>query len=189
MNIKPVILHGKEIPTYFVSECGRIFTYEVTQHPTTKHFCKNPTNKLVELKQNAHKSKKYLRVNFTVPKKMFIEEYEYSSRRKGKQTSSIERYVHSVVMHSFRPIDLYPPEKLKDVWNDLPEVAKEWIRDTVYIHHKDHNPFNNHINNLEYVTPKQNTQEAVKFYNGNTANKKSENVIVKKSITVFDFID
>ena len=71
-------------------------------------------------------------------------------------------------------MDDYPPDRLKDCWNDIPEDAKTWIKQTVTINHKDHNPSNNRLDNLEYVTQRENARAAVKHYGGNVANKGKE---------------
>ena len=49
------------------------------------------------------------------------------------------------------------------------------VKETVYINHIDHDPSNNRVDNLEYVTPRENSRAAVKHYGGNTANKGKEN--------------
>lgn len=36
------------------------------------------------------------------------------------------------------------------------------VKGRLHVHHKDHNPLNNSVENLEWVTPKQNTQYAAK---------------------------
>ena len=79
---------------------------------------------------------------------------------------------YELVMAAFRPMDDYPPDRLKDCWDDIPEDAKTWIKETVTINHIDHNPENNHVDNLEYVTQKENSSKAAtKHYGGNMADK------------------
>ena len=56
-------------------------------------------------------------------------------------------------------VDEYPPESLKGVWSTLPEEAKQWVRDTVVIDHIDADPSNNTLDNLRYVTPKENNAQ------------------------------
>ena len=67
-------------------------------------------------------------------------------------------------MQTFKPIDKYPPDRLKDCWKDIPEQAKQWIRETAIINHKDHNPLNCLLDNLEWVTFRENTQKSVDYY-------------------------
>ena len=43
-------------------------------------------------------------------------------------------------------------------------------KEKIYVHHKDGNKLNNHKNNLEWVTPKQNSQEYLKTYSRQKVN-------------------
>tara|TARA_B100000029_G_scaffold321598_1_gene314023 strand:+ start:445 stop:897 length:453 start_codon:yes stop_codon:yes gene_type:complete len=77
-----------------------------------------------------------------------FEDYSYQQTSSKKQAKTIP--VHRLVMETFRPIDEYPPEELKDTWNDVPEEWRRWVRKTALIDHKDDNPSNNHISNLRW---------------------------------------
>ena len=105
----------------------------------------------------------------------FFEDYQYSKRHSHSSIVQKNFYAHNLVMAAFRPMDDYPPDRLKDCWNDIPEDAKTWIKQTVTINHKDHNPSNNRFDNLEYVTQRENARAAVKYYDGHVANKGKEN--------------
>ena len=63
--------------------------------------------------------------------------------------------LHRAVMETWRPIDEYPPIPTED-WDKCPESAKQWIRDTAIVDHKDDDPSNNHVSNLQWVIPKDN---------------------------------
>jgi|10_taG_2_1085330.scaffolds.fasta_scaffold43656_2 hypothetical protein len=101
---------------------------------------------------------------------MYGSEYQYpiqglESNMNGKccqRTMSI----HKLVANTHMSVDDFPPERIVDVYDTLPESVKQWIRETVVINHIDHDPTNNDISNLEYVTPRENCHKAVKQYGG-----------------------
>jgi hypothetical protein len=117
--------------------------------------------------QNAHVSMTFV-ANLTqeISEKL---DYNYASR--GSKYGRKNLSAHQLVMSAFKPIDEHPPESLKNVWKDLPEEAKEWVRQTAVINHINHNPSDNRLENLEYVTPRENSRAATIHYGGNTANK------------------
>ncbi len=77
-----------------------------------------------------------------------FDDYSYQQTSSKKQSKTIP--VHRLVMETFRPIDDYPPDELKDVWDDTPEVIKQWVRKTALIDHVDNDPSNNNIKNLRW---------------------------------------
>ena len=115
-------------------------------------------------------------------------DYTYAKRRSkyGKKNIS----VHQLVMAAFRPIDQYPPEMLKNVWHTLPDEAKEWVRQTVIINHINHDSTDNNVENLEYLTPRENSRKATEHYGGNVAHKAKHiaNDDTDQKVTVIDFI-
>ena len=74
--------------------------------------------------------------------------------------------IHKVVANTHMSVDDFPPERIADDYPSLPENVKQWIRETVIINHIDHDCSNNCVENLEYVTMRQNTHAAVKQYGG-----------------------
>lgn len=114
-------------------------------------------------------SPKCLYTKLTCPPDLF-EDYDYFV---SKDSTNIlkEVFAHQLVMWAFKPMDTHPPDALQPYWNDLPEPVKDWIKACSLINHKDHDPTNNHIDNLEWATPEENSRKAVKFYGGNVANK------------------
>jgi hypothetical protein len=167
--IKPVIFRGKQIEGYYINDEGQVFTdYKVALCSVIKKFKRIKTEELVPIKSYDKKSK--LDITLTFPDDLF--EYNFRSRTNNNR-SCVSVSVHSLVMETFHPIDEYPPERLKIVWNQLPEEARQWIRETVVINHIDHDYTNNKLSNLEYVTPRENSRKAKEFYGGNVSNKKN----------------
>jgi hypothetical protein len=167
-QIKPLIFRGKQMEGYYINDDGQVFTdYKVSTCSITKKFKKIKTEKLFPIK--AYDKKTNLNITLTFSKDLF--EYNFRSRDQNDRVC-VGVSVHSLVMETFRPINEYPPDRLKGVWNQIPEEAKEWIRETVVINHIDHDYTNNKLSNLEYVTPRENSRKAKEFYGGNMANKK-----------------
>ena len=101
---------------------------------------------------------------------MYGSEYQYpvqgiESAMNGKccqRTMSI----HKLVANTHMSVDDFPPERISDDYNALPESVKQWIRETVVINHINHDPTDNRVENLEYVTPRENCHKAVEQYGG-----------------------
>lgn len=174
-DLEPLVFDfkGTIIPGYFINDHGDVYTSYRQVSRGRYGFETIITNEFHKMKPR-EKSKDYpsLYLEFSVPQHLIGDEYDYT--RKGRTSNSnfvIKKRIHQLVMATFNPIDQNPPERLKECWNKIPQEAKEWIYDTVIINHKDHNPRNNHISNLEYDTPKENARKAVIFYGGNHANK------------------
>jgi len=68
--------------------------------------------------------------------------------------------MHKLVMWHFNWIDDNPEQIgiTTDEWLSMPERAKEIIRQSLEINHIDHDPTNNKLSNLEYVTKVENSQ-------------------------------
>ena len=97
--------------------------------------------------------------------------------------------IHKLVANTHMSVDDFPPERISDVYHTLPESVKQWIRETVIINHINHDPTDNRVENLEYVTPRENCHKAVKQYGGHFCPdqylKHKEPVIVEKKQTVY----
>ncbi|QIN97306.1 hypothetical protein [Synechococcus phage S-H25] len=131
----------------------------------------------------------YKRLTFPVG---FFEDFEYSKNNNSSKGNILKTCnAHTLVMDTFCPIDENPPERLAEEWHQvitadmigqprIPQSYKIYIRDCSLINHKDHDPSNNCVWNLEWCTPKENAREAHVFYGGNTVNKK--NFVAGKNI-------
>jgi hypothetical protein len=145
-DFRPLIRFGKEIPKYFVNENGDIYSEHTSKILRSRE--KFAHNRFAEkrLKERAY--------NVSIPKDLFLD-YDYSSTGKNK---SRELYIsaHRATAEAWMPIDESPPEQLRECWDSLPEAAKQWVRDTAIVDHKDDDPSNNHVSNLQWVVPKDN---------------------------------
>ena len=175
---RPIVKNGKEHPWYSISNLGNVRSHLQNVSLGARGFNRscNPNfykEKTPVEKKNQDGSPSCLKISLAFPED-FFEDYQYVKCSKSNSTVQKNCTVHELVMEAFRPMDDYPPDRLKDCWNDIPEDAKTWIKQTVTINHKDHNPSNNRLDNLEYVTQRENARAAVKHYGGNVANKGKE---------------
>ena len=71
--------------------------------------------------------------------------------------------MHKLVMWHFNYLDDNPEQIgiTKDEWDSMPDRAKVIIRQSMEINHIDHDPTNNKLSNLEYVTKVENSQAYV----------------------------
>lgn len=148
VEFKQIVKNGVLVPNYYVSQDGKIANLK--------------TNKLMKPARNYSKRSgklETLYVSLTIPPDLY-EDYQYCKKNKNSVGFSIT--IHRAVMETWRPIDKYPPASLKDTWNDVPEEWRQWVRDTAYIDHIDDNPTHNHVSNLRWVTPRQNSHHVKK---------------------------
>ena len=186
-EIRPAIIDDMEIPGYFVSNFGKIYS-TLIQKPIriNNKFCGAETvigtvrkEKKLSVHKNPDGSIADVYVNLYCPKGIF--DYDYVITH-SKNSQSRKIYVHQLVMNAFRPIKEYPPDRIKDCWKDTPKEVKRWIAETAIINHIDHNPANNRLDNLEYVTPRENSRKAIVYYGGNNEGKKLKLMDIKKEI-------
>ena len=189
---KNVVVDGRIHEWYSISNFGNVRTHLQNKSLGINGFDRsyNPNFfkdlKLVEQK-NRDGSPRSLKVNIRFPED-FFEDYQYSKSRFSDSNVVRKCSVHELVMGAFRPMDEYPPDRLKDCWNDIPESAKTWIKESVLINHIDHDPSNNRVDNLEYVTPRENSRAAVEHYGGNVANKNIQRGGIEITYPHFDVL-
>ena len=170
-----VVINGKEHPWYSVSNFGNVRSHLQIKSLGNYGFdtsCNLNFYKDLTLvpKKKRNGSLTCMTITLQFPDD-FFEDYQYKKRHCDDSTVQKKCSAHELVMEAFRPMDEYPPDRLKEDWNNIPESAKTWIKECVYINHIDHDPSNNYLDNLEYVTPRENSRAAVKYYGGHVANK------------------
>ena len=125
--------------------------------------------------------------NFFKDINMYGSEYQYpiqglESNMNGKCCQRTMA-IHKLVANTHMSVDDFPPERIADTYDSLPESVKQWIRETVVINHINHDPTDNRIENLEYVTPRENCHKAVEQYGGHF-HPDQHSKKIKKSLTV-----
>ena len=154
-EFKPIVRYQREIPGYYVSMDGRIYSEKTNRIRSS--------NKVLEYSSTGKKRLKSLKVDLDIPIG-YYPDYSFRKRRCSDSKEVITVTVHRAVMETWKPIDKNPPIPKED-WDICPESAKQWIRDTAYIDHKDDDPTNNHVDNLQWVVPKDNSPHRKAYKN------------------------
>ena len=149
-EFKTIMRYRKPVFGYFVSKKGEIIS---TRGKKPKKMV-SVANKPVGV---SNSNRKILGMSFKVGlPKDFHEEYTYKSTISGGKYSSCRIATHRAVMETWKPIDNYPPDSLKEDWDKAPESFKQWVRDTAFIDHINDDPTDNSLDNLRWSTPLEN---------------------------------
>ena len=80
---------------------------------------------------------------------------------------SVNGKAHSVMIHRVVAEHLIPFPRPKNItkkdWDATPETVKSVVKQSYRVHHIDHDKYNSHLSNLEWVTARENTQKYVQF--------------------------
>jgi hypothetical protein len=139
----PAIKNNKVLPGYEVSNFGRV--------RNKKGFILKAYND-VPSGEGSFKGARQA-IGLSIPENLY--EFRYKKETPACTTCKITVSVHRLVMESHKPIDHFPPIP-KNEWDATPESAKKIIRDSCVVDHIDNNPLNNNIENLRWVTLKEN---------------------------------
>ena len=160
IEFKPLIHKRRVIPDYYVSMCAKILSNKQTKIKGIPKLLDYTRKQLVEERGVNGRYARTLAVNLSVPVG-FFPEYDYVASTNGRgqvstKHSKINVRYHRAVMETWRPIDEFPPIPKED-WDKTPESAKQFIRDSAYVDHIDADTSNNHVDNLRWVTPLENS--------------------------------
>jgi len=81
---------------------------------------------------------------------------------RGKTFSPL---IHRIIAEHLIPFPR-PKNITKKDWDATPDTVKSIVMHSHRVNHIDHNKYNCHPSNLEWVTAQENTQKAVEFYRG-----------------------
>lgn len=190
-EFREVVYDGKKIPGYYVSNLGNVYTNikfrrnHLGQYVGI-YFSESKTLLKPSLNKSTNGSHESLTVHLRIPNDLF----EYDYLKVSKNSGKIKLRIHRLVMEAFEPIMEYPPKRLRPFWDKVPHEVKLWICESPIINHIDHDPTNNRLDNLEYVTPRENARKAKEFYGGNVANKSKIKTNKKEEdkVSILDFI-
>jgi hypothetical protein len=157
-DFRPVIRYLKELPEYYCNRKADVFSTK------TGKFLKPKLKWSARLREAGRRLRCYSYI-LSIPTGLF-EDYDHRARGK-KHSPAISIDAHRIVAETWKPIDEYPPDELKETWDQvitpdmvgqkrIPEEWKAWVRSSAYIDHIDDNPANNHVDNLRWVKPIEN---------------------------------
>ena len=164
IKFKPLIHKQRHIPGYYISECAKILSTKRTKNGPPKIMDYKRKQRLDHPGRGAggQTYKRPMAVNLSVEVSSgLFPEYDYVMSTNGQgqvstKHSKVNVRYHRAVMETWRPINEFPPIPKED-WDKTPESAKQFIRDSAYVDHRDSNTSNNHVDNLRWCTPLQNS--------------------------------
>ena len=145
-EFRPLIYQGQVIPGYEIAKDGLVVSYKRYKDGQTmgwagvgSHGTKYPAVRLqLPVECLSYVNKNAVTFNHTTQ----------------QQARSIK--VHILVADSWLDIEEECPDTLKPWWKDIPLEFKKSLRPFFSIDHKDDNRLNPHVDNLKFVSPREN---------------------------------
>ena len=143
INFQPIRKHGKIIPNYYVSKCGKVWNEKSKKY--IKPYENYRNNKIVD------KKPKCMSFSMTTDGKPYWDMgLKYKPKKNSKHLVEFRMKLHIAVIDAWNPYKDY----LKSLSNEqLVELAME----NMLVDHIDDDITNNHFDNLQYSTPLKNS--------------------------------
>ena len=140
IDFKPVIRHGRVIPNYYVSQCGKVWNTK------TKRYIKPYIQRRSKLEPQ--KCKEF---SMTTEGQPYWDRGEmYKPKKHSNHLIEFRMKLHHAVINAWNP--------WYDYVNTLTrEQLIKHAQECMCVDHKDDDPLNNDFDNLQYSTPMQNS--------------------------------
>jgi hypothetical protein len=162
-ELTTVILNGIPIKEYSISKSGNVYSHIRQERSDGKNGFNVLFSKSYKRLLKSRTNKGYVSIDITFDSGTF--DYEYRSKSVGSNRQAISCRIHKLVIDSWKPFDQNLPTEINEVdYNNTPESIRTFLRELFIVNHIDHNKSNNHLDNLERVTHKQNSRAAIDHY-------------------------
>lgn len=142
-EFRPLVYQGEEIPQYTISKDGLVMSYKVYKE-----------GKLLSWTSVGNKGSKYPAVKLSLPVNKLSYVDELAGNFRG-QTIGRTIKIHILVADAWLGTAKCP-EDLEPWWDDFPLELKKLMRPYFHIDHVDDNKLNAHVDNLKFVSPRDN---------------------------------
>ena len=144
-EFRPLVYQGEVIPGYEISKDGLIISYK-----------RYKEGKLLTWSSIGQKNMKYPGAKLSLPAELlsYVDE-SVASYKKGTKTIARNVKLHILVADSWLGTDDCP-EDLKPWWDSFSQELKDTMRRYFHIDHIDDNKLNPHVDNLRFVSPREN---------------------------------